>query len=185
MSDPDLSIRSAFSPRALLTRTVIACGVIFAAVGWQVVRGRARLTALALPRVHLHAPRLELLAHAPELIRVHVAAAVVALLIGSALLAGVKGSRLHKIMGWTWVATMATTAVSSLWIRVVDPGHWSFIHFVSGWIIIALPLALVAIKRRNVRLHRRMMTGMFTGGLLVAGGLTFLPGRLMWAVFLG
>ena len=29
------------------------------------------------------------------------------------------------------------------------------------------------------------MTGMFVGGLVVAGLLTFLPGRLMWAIFFG
>jgi uncharacterized membrane protein len=34
-----------------------------------------------------------------------------------------------------------------------------------------------------VQAHRRAMTGMFVGGLIVAGALTFLPGRLMWAIF--
>jgi len=29
------------------------------------------------------------------------------------------------------------------------------------------------------------MTGMFVGGLIVAGLLTFLPGRLMWTLFFG
>ena len=29
------------------------------------------------------------------------------------------------------------------------------------------------------------MTSMFVGGLIVAGAFTFLPGRLMWAVFFG
>jgi len=27
------------------------------------------------------------------------------------------------------------------------------------------------------------MTGMFTGGMLIAGLFTFLPGRLMWDLF--
>jgi uncharacterized membrane protein len=34
-----------------------------------------------------------------------------------------------------------------------------------------------------VQAHRRAMTSMFVGGLIVAGLLTFLHGRLMWAVF--
>lgn len=34
-------------------------------------------------------------------------------------------------------------------------------------------------------MHRRMMTGLFIGGLVIAGALTFLPGRLMWQVFFG
>jgi uncharacterized membrane protein len=29
------------------------------------------------------------------------------------------------------------------------------------------------------------MIGVYVGGLLVAGGLTFIPGRLMWRVFFG
>jgi uncharacterized membrane protein len=29
------------------------------------------------------------------------------------------------------------------------------------------------------------MGALFVGGLVIAGGFTFLPGRLMWAVFFG
>jgi uncharacterized membrane protein len=49
----------------------------------------------------------------------------------------------------------------------------------------ALPLAIFAVCRGNVRAHRRTMTGIFIGGLLVAGLFTFVPGRLMFQVFLG
>jgi uncharacterized membrane protein len=134
---------------------------------------------------HPHAPDLSLIAAAPLVIQLHIAGAVTALVIGSVLLAGVKGSGLHKRLGWTWVAAMALTAISSLFIKVIHPGHFSFIHLLSGWTLIALPMAIFAVKRRNVRLHRRAMTGMFVGGLLIAGLFTFIPGRLMWNVFLG
>jgi uncharacterized membrane protein len=134
---------------------------------------------------HPHAPDLSLIAAAPLVIQLHIAGAVTALVIGSVLLAGVKGSGLHKRLGWTWVAAMTLTAISSLFIRTLHPGHFSFIHLLSGWTLIALPMAIFAIRRRNVRLHRRAMTGMFVGGLLIAGLFTFLPGRLMWNVFLG
>ena len=40
-------------------------------------------------------------------------------------------------------------------------------------------------RRHKVRLHARMMTGLFTGGLVLAGMLAFMPGRLMWEMFLG
>jgi uncharacterized membrane protein len=53
----------------------------------------------------------------------------------------------------------------------------------SGWTIIALPMAVFAIRRRNVMMHRRMMTGLFVGGLLIAGALAFIPGRLMFETF--
>ena len=46
-------------------------------------------------------------------------------------------------------------------------------------------MAVYAARRHRVASHRRTMTGLFVGGLLVAGGLTFLPGRLMWRVVFG
>lgn len=134
---------------------------------------------------HPHAPDLSLLAGAPLVIQLHVAGAATAFLIGCILLAGVKGTGLHKTLGWAWVAAMGLTAASSLFIRTINPGHFSFIHLLSGWTLIALPMAIVAIKRGKVAAHRKAMTGMFVGGLLVAGLFTFLPGRLMWRIFIG
>jgi uncharacterized membrane protein len=134
---------------------------------------------------HPHVPNLALIAAAPLVIQLHIAGAVTAFVIGSVLLAGVKGTGLHKRLGWTWVIAMALTAISSLFIKVIHPGHFSFIHLLSGWTLIALPMAIFAIRRKNIRLHRRAMTGMFVGGLVVAGLFTFLPGRLMYQVFFG
>jgi len=51
--------------------------------------------------------------------------------------------------------------------------------------MVALPMGIYAIRRRNVENHRRTMTGLYFGGLIVAGALTFLPGRLMFAMFFG
>lgn len=132
-----------------------------------------------------HAPDFSLLAVAPPAIQIHVAAALTALLIGTGLLLGVKGNRLHRALGWTWVVAMATTAVSSFFIQQLNPGGFSFIHLLSGWTVIGLPMAVYAARRHRVHIHRRAMTGMFVGGLIVAGLLTFLPGRLMWEMFLG
>lgn len=145
----------------------------------------APLRALERAGFQPHAPDLSLLAAAPLAIQLHVAGAMTAFVIGCVLLAGVKGSGLHKRLGWTWVVAMALTAFSSLFIRTINPGHFSFIHLLSGWTLIALPMGIAAIKRGKVRQHARNMTGMFVGGLLIAGLFTFMPGRLMWRVFLG
>jgi uncharacterized membrane protein len=134
---------------------------------------------------HPHAPDLALIAQTPLVIRVHLFSALTALVIGTVLMMRVKGTGLHKMLGWTWVIAMGSTAVSSLFIRVINPGHFSFIHLLSGWTIIGLPGAVYAIKRGKVASHRRAMTGMFVGGLLLAGLFTLLPGRLLWHVFLG
>ena len=143
---------------------------------------------VALLGFNLRAPDFSLLAAAPSAIQIHVAAALTALAIGIVLLAGIKGTRLHRALGWTWVLAMGTTAVSSFFIHQINPGGpagLSLIHLLSGWTVVGLPMAVHAARRHRVQAHRRAMTGMFVGGLIVAGLLTFLPGRLMWAVFFG
>ena len=136
----------------------------------------------------LHAPKLDLLAAAPTAIQIHVAAALTALAIGTALLIGIKGTRVHRTLGWVWVLAMGTTAISSFFIHAINPAGpagLSLIHLLSGWTVVGLPMAVYAARRHRVQTHRRAMTSMFVGGLIVAGMLTFMPGRLMWAVFFG
>jgi uncharacterized membrane protein len=133
--------------------------------------------------IALRDPRFELIFASPLVIQIHLFAAVSAFLIGAALLLGVKGNLLHRAMGWGWVALMGTTAVSSLFITGINGDMWSFIHFLSGWVIIALPMAVAAARRHDVKAHRKAMMSMFLGGLVIAGAFTFIPGRLMWNVF--
>jgi uncharacterized membrane protein len=154
---------------------VVAATRLFTGIGaFLVARG-----------VHPHAPDLSLLAAEPLAVQIHLTAALSALIIGVALMMRVKGTRLHKALGWTWVIAMGVTAVSSLFIRQLNNGHFSFIHLLSGWTIVGLPGAVYAIKRGKVAAHRRAMTGMFVGGLLLAGLFAFIPGRLLWTMFLG
>ena len=108
-----------------------------------------------------------------------------AILVGAVLMVGVKGSLTHRILGWTWVMAMMTGAVSSLFIRMLNHGAFSYIHLLSGWTIVALPMAVAAARSHKVKLHARLMTGLFTGGLILAGVLAFMPGRLMWEMFFG
>jgi uncharacterized membrane protein len=96
-----------------------------------------------------------------------------------------KGRGIHKALGWSWVAAMGTTAVSSLFITGLNGDAYSLIHLLSGWTVIALPMAVYAIRSRRVEMHRRMMMGMFYGGLLIAAALTFIPGRFMFQFLLG
>ncbi len=117
------------------------------------------------------------------MLQLHIAAAVLALGIGLALMVGVKGRAFHRVAGWAWVGCMMVVALSSFWIR--DHGRLSYIHFLSGWTSISVPMAVAAVKRRDVKRHRSLMTNTFMGGLIVAGAFTFVPGRLMWRVFLG
>jgi uncharacterized membrane protein len=132
-----------------------------------------------------HAPDWALAAALPLKVQLHIVAALAALAIGTIILLQPKGSRFHKTLGWAWVIAMAIAAVSSLFIVELNGGVWSFIHILSGWTIIGLPMAIYAIRNRKVREHQRAMTGMFLGGLIVAGLLTFIPGRFFYAFFFG
>ncbi|NEX92705.1 DUF2306 domain-containing protein [Caulobacter sp. 17J65-9] len=171
--------------RSLLVRRTVFVLALVAAIVTTATFGKfgAYQEALAGLEIHPHLPDLGLVATAKPAIQLHLATALLALAIGTVLLLGVKGNRLHRVLGWTWVIAMATTAVSSLFIHEINHGAFSFIHLLSGWTIIGLPMAVYAARRHKVAQHRRSMTGMFVGGLILAGLLAFLPGRLMWELF--
>ena len=118
-------------------------------------------------------------------IKIHVAGALTAFFVGVVLLMAPKGFRFHKTLGWTWIVAMGVTAVSSFFITGIFQNAYSPIHALSAWTLIGLPFGVAAIRRRDVQKHRRTMTGMFVGGMAIAGLFTFLPGRLMWSLFVG
>ncbi|MCF6329854.1 MAG: DUF2306 domain-containing protein, partial [Henriciella sp.] len=120
---------------------------------------------------------------APTIVQVHVAGALLAFLVGLILLVLPKGVGLHKLLGWTWVAAIVVTAGSSFFMTGLMGQYYSPIHALSAWVMLTLPFGIAAIRRGDVGKHRKAMTGMFLGGLLVAGLFSFLPGRLMWQMF--
>lgn len=134
---------------------------------------------------HPHAPDMGLFATIPPQVKLHIAAAVAAFLIGVVILLQPKGSPLHKTLGWGWVIAMGATAISSFFITGLNGNNLSFIHLISGWTVVALPMGLFAIRNKRVVMHKRVMTSLFVGGLVVAGALTFIPGRLMYQLFFG
>lgn len=161
----------------------ITVGLFLLGIGDRAAGFWAYLTSVQ-PR--LKWPELAPLAAASPAIQVHVAAAVTALVVGSVQLLRPKGRTVHILLGWTWVVAMAVVAVSSLFITQLNPGHFSPIHAFTAWTLIALPMGVAAILvRGNAKAHGRTMAGLFLGGLIIAGAFTFLPGRLMWDVFLG
>jgi uncharacterized membrane protein len=167
----------AFSRQTLRSKlTIPVLGVV------ALVAGVAVLVSLR-PHAPVHAPNFELLARQSLVLKAHVAAAAAAFLLGLILFLSRKGAPFHRAAGWTWVLLMMTVAGSSLFITGLNGSHYSWIHLLSGWSLITLPLAVFAARRHRVEAHRRGMTGLFLGGMIVAGAFTFLPGRLMWAIF--
>jgi uncharacterized membrane protein len=61
-------------------------------------------------------------------------------------------------------------------------GPWSPIHLLSILVLVTLPLAVIHARRHDIAQHRIAMLVLFTDALVIAGGFTFLPGRIMHAV---
>jgi uncharacterized membrane protein len=176
-----LADKPARSPLVLhIAAALVAAGAIVAGIA---LSSGDLAGAVSRASFHLRAPDLHLIARQSPVLLTHMFSALTALAIGIVILSRPKGRGLHKMLGWGWVIVMATAAVSSLFLKGINGDQMSLIHLLSGWTIIALPMAIFAIRSRKVEMHRRMMTGLFTGGLVIAGLLTFLPGRLMWDVF--
>jgi len=122
----------------------------------------------------------------PLVIRIHAFAAMAAFAVGLVQFAAPKGTVPHRAVGWSWAALMLAVAVSSLFIHMLRIwGLWSPIHLLSLLVLVTLPLAVWAAHRHDVGRHRPAMAALFLGALVIAGGFTLLPGRIMHAVVFG
>jgi uncharacterized membrane protein len=119
-------------------------------------------------------------------IPLHAFAAMAAFALGLVQFAAPKGTLPHRTVGWIWVALMALVAISSFWIHEIRlVGSFSPIHLLSVFVLVMLPLAVWRAHTHQVTAHRRAMTGMFLGALVIAGLFTLLPGRIMHTVVFG
>ena len=125
-------------------------------------------------------------ADAPIAVKVHLATVIPAFVIGTWLIFfSVQGERWHRARGSAYLALMVVTAVAAFFIRSIDPGRLSFIHLFIPLTIFGVVSALWNVRRGNINGHRNAMLGLYIGGLLIAGGLTLLPGRLLHRVIFG
>tara|TARA_R110000822_G_scaffold265602_5_gene389543 strand:- start:196 stop:585 length:390 start_codon:yes stop_codon:yes gene_type:complete len=115
------------------------------------------------------------------LISLHLATVLPALVLGTILMLGRKGSRRHKFHGRIYMGLMLSTALIALLIpAAVGPqlfDHFGFLHLLSPLVIITVPIAWWAVRRGDMRTHTISMISLYLGGLLVAGGFALLPGR--------
>jgi len=130
------------------------------------------------------------LLHAPLAIQIHVATVVPAFVIGTYLIFfSHKGSPFHRGLGYVYLTLMTVTAITTLFIHALMPkgpfGGFSPIHLLVGLVLFGVVGALRGAWTHNIAMHKRAMLGVYIGGLLIAGALTFLPGRIMHAVVFG
>lgn len=149
---------------------------------WMIPAGIAALAAVAIAALR---PDFSLIGKASPVVQIHLAAAVASFALGVVIMNSRKGRTFHRIAGWTYVIFMLAVAISSLFIVQLNHGHWSFIHLFSALTLIGAPMGVIAARRHDVKSHRGTMTGLFYGGMVIAGAFTFVPGRLMFQVFFG
>jgi uncharacterized membrane protein len=129
------------------------------------------------------------LLEASPAIRLHTAVATAAVFAGAWLMvASRKGSPLHRAVGRAFLAFMLVTALSSLFIHQLNPGGpfgFSPVHLLILVTVHGVVSGYLAARRHDVVTHRRVMIRLYVLALLVAGALTFLPGRLLHAVAVG
>jgi len=162
----------------------IAMAAVVVIVGLSLGGAWKAVAALALS-ARPHAPDLALFMDLSPAIKVHLLAALAALVLGGVLMTVRKGRTFHRVAGWIWVTLALTTAGATLFITSLNHGRWSILHLFTGWVLIVLPLAVMWARRHNVARHRRTMMGLFYGGFAINLFIAMIPGRTLWMMFLG
>ena len=120
---------------------------------------------------------------APLAIQIHVAAVIPAALLGPCMFWVRKGTPMHRLLGKIWLGLMIIAALSTFFIHTIDLLlGFSPIHLLSAYVLYGSWAAIRAARAHRIREHRLNVIGMYIGGIVVAGGFTLLPGRLMHAV---
>jgi uncharacterized membrane protein len=129
---------------------------------------------------------LALVEQAPLAVKIHLATVIPAFFIGTWLIFfSTKGAKVHRVLGVLYLTLMSITAITSLFIHVLNPGHLSLIHLFVPMTLVGVTATIIALKRGNIAGHKRSMIGLYLGAILIAGAFTFAPGRLMYGVFFG
>ena len=115
-------------------------------------------------------------------IQIHAAAGTLALVLGPVAIWRRRRDRMHKILGYTWVISMAVLALSSFAIpggplQIIGP--FGALHGLAILVLVELWMAIRAARQGNIARHEGILRGLYTGGLLIAGALNFLPGRTL------
>ena len=119
----------------------------------------------------------------------HLGTIAPAFLMATFMMVTKKGTEVHKLIGRIYMVLMLFTAMVTLLMSAqVGPrlfNHFGFIHLLSVLVLYCVPSAYWAIKNGNVKRHRWSMIGLYIGGLIVAGGFTLMPGRMLGNVLFG
>lgn len=124
-------------------------------------------------------------------IAIHMTAALGALALGPVALwarrSGTPRPRVHRAAGYAWVTLMLLAALSAAFIRdyqLPNLAGFSPIHLFIPAVLLGLVRAFVALARRDITAHKKMMRQLYFGACIGAGAFALAPGRylgqLLW-----
>lgn len=123
------------------------------------------------------------------LMHLHLWTVLPSFVIGTVLLIIKKGTNFHKAAGRLFMILMLFTAIVTLFMPAyVGPtlfNHFGWIHSFSLLTLWTIPKSYIAIKKGNVKKHKRSMIGLYIGALIIAGAFTLMPGRYLHNVLFG
>lgn len=94
-----------------------------------------------------------------------------------------KRSPYHKYVGSSYMVLMLFTAFITLFMPAMVGSkifnHFGWIHSFSVLTIYSVPTAYIAIKKGNIKKHKRKLIGLYIGAILIAGAFTLMPGRYL------
>ena len=127
---------------------------------------------------------------APLAVKIHVATVIPAFLIGTyQIFLSRKGAPLHRALGLVYLGLMTVTAIAAIFVHALMPNGPFFglspVHLFVPLTLFGVYGALRGAATHNIAMHRGAMLGVYIGGILIAGSLAFLPGRIMHAVVFG
>lgn len=133
---------------------------------------------------------LEPLFHAPLAVQIHAVTVIPAFFLGTwQIFLSRKGQRAHRTIGYFYLLLMTIASIAAMFIHALMPGSPFFglspIHIFVPITLFGVAAALYGAWTHNIRAHRNAMIGTYVGGLLIAGSLAFMPGRIMHAVTFG
>ncbi len=119
----------------------------------------------------------------------HLFTVLPAFILGTISLILKKGTSIHRAIGKIYMVLMLFTALVSLFMpAAVGPtflDHFGWIHLFSVLTLYTVPTAYTAIRKGNVKAHKRKMILLYFGALIIAGAFTLMPGRYLHNVLFG
>ncbi len=116
-------------------------------------------------------------------VQLHVAAALLALILGAWQFLGRKGTLPHRVVGWVWIVLLAALCITSFFI----PGSWhigpvSVFHVLSVYTLWALYMGARAARAGEVADHKSYMSWLYGLSVVLSAVIAVASGGVLYQV---